>query len=131
MRQVLIKLRQHGLYVKLEKCEFSVRTVSFLGVIISLKGIAIEPRRVNAILEWPEPKSFRDIQGFIRFTNFYQRFICAFSALAARLMAMLKGSKAGKFLGPCGGSTGVPYIAQSLHKGTGFGALQLGSCNCV
>ena len=100
VRKVLIKLRQYELYVKLGKCEFSVCTVSFLEFIISLKGIAMEPHRVDAILEWPEPKSFRDIQVFIEFANFYRRFICAFSTLAAPLTAMLKGSKAGKFSGP-------------------------------
>ena len=59
----------------------------------------MEPRRVEAIAEWPEPKSCREIQTFLGFANFYRRFICAFSTVAAPLTAMLKGSKTGKFSG--------------------------------
>ena len=100
VRKVLVKLRQHGLYVKLEKCEFSVYEVGFVGFRISPAGVSIETSRVDAILEWPEPKSFRDIQVFIGFANFYRRFICSFSAIATPLTSMLKGGKAGKFPGP-------------------------------
>ena len=100
VRKVLTRLLQTGLYVKLEKCEFYVSKVGFVGFLVSPAGIAMEPQRVEAIQSWPEPKSFRDIQVFIGFANFYRRFICGFSTIAAPLTSMLKGSKAGKCTGP-------------------------------
>ena len=96
VRKVLAKLLQHGLYVKLEKCEFGVTEINFVGFQVSTRGIAMEEGKVSAILEWPEPRSVRDVKAFIGFANFYRRFIRAFSALAAPLVALLKGGKPGK-----------------------------------
>ena len=61
VRKVLVKLRQHGLNVKLKKCKFLVYKVGFVGFQISPASVSIETSRVDAILEWPEPKSFPDI----------------------------------------------------------------------
>ncbi len=91
VRWVLTQLLKHGLYVKLEKCQFNTHEVNFVGYKISPAGISMEPSRVQAILDWPEPASFKDIQVFIGFANFYRRFICSFSAIAAPLTNMLKG----------------------------------------
>ena len=51
VRKVLVKLRQHGLYINLEKCEFSVYEVGFVGFRISPAGVSMETSRVDAILE--------------------------------------------------------------------------------
>ena len=68
VRKVLARLKERGLYVKLEKREF-------LGFIISPEGIRMDPDRVKTIVEWSVPKSHHDIQVFLGFTNFYWRFI--------------------------------------------------------
>ena len=99
VRKVLTRLLQKGLYLKLEKCEFYTRKVGFVGFVVSPAGIAMEPQRVATIRGWPEPRSFRDIQAFVGFANFYRRFIRDFSTVAAPLTSMLKGGKAGKFTG--------------------------------
>ena len=52
----------------------------------------MEEERINAIKAWPEPKSVQDIQVFIRFANFYWRFIQGFSKIAALLISILKKS---------------------------------------
>ena len=52
----------------------------------------MEEERINAVKAWPEPKSVWDIQVFIRFANFYRRFIQGFSKIAAPLTSMLKTS---------------------------------------
>lgn len=96
VRSVLRRLRQHGLY---EKCEFSVSEVGFLGFRISAKGISMKKARVETIKNWPEPLSHRDIQVFLRFANFYRRFIEAFSRVVSGLTELLKGGKKGKFSG--------------------------------
>jgi hypothetical protein len=56
----------------------------------------MECSQVDIIAEWPEPKSFRDIQIFLGFANFYRRFIVKFSRIASPLSDLLKGSKDGK-----------------------------------
>lgn len=98
--QVLERLRKYSLYVKLSKCEFAVHQVEFLGYIISNEGVAMDPRRVSAIAEWPRPKTHREVQVFLGFCNFYRRFIRAYSRIASPLTGLLIGSENGKKTGP-------------------------------
>ena len=71
VRQVLRRLREYGLYAKLEKCSFGQNQVEFLGYVVSSDGIAMDPMKVQAILEWKTPLSVRDVQCFLGFANVY------------------------------------------------------------
>ena len=66
---------KYGLYAKLEKCSFGQNQVEFLGYIVSSNGIAMDPMKVQAILEWETPLSVRDVHCFLGFANFYRKFI--------------------------------------------------------
>ena len=94
VRWVLDNFRRHGLFANLKKCWFYQDEVRFLGYIVSAQGIQMEDERIEIVKSWPEPKSVRDIQVFIRFANFYQRFIQGFSKIAAPLTSRLKTSSA-------------------------------------
>ena len=100
VRAVLQRLREAKLYVKLSKCEFATTTVDFLGYRISTEGIAMDPRRVEAIQQWPEPETFREIQVLLGFTNFYRMFIARYSAVVKPITDLLEGTKNGKKTGP-------------------------------
>jgi len=82
---VLERLKQHGLYAKPEKCEFSVKSTEFLGFIISPSGISMSQSKVDAILKWPAPKNVKQIQSFLGFANFYHRFIYNYSDIVIPL----------------------------------------------
>ena len=88
---VIERLEQHGLYVKLSKCAFSVKEVEFLGYIVSTEGVSMDSSRVTAITNWPQPNSLKDIQTFNGVCNFYRRFIAKYSTIAKPLTDMLKG----------------------------------------
>ena len=90
VRQVLERLRDHKLYVKLSKSTFHATDVEYLGFRISPKGVFIDPERVQAIQEWPEPRTVREIRIFIGFINYYRRFVKHFSRLAAPLNLLTK-----------------------------------------
>src|SRR6266516_2204659 len=60
----------------------------------------MDPRRVTAIDEWEAPKTFRELQVFLGFANFYRRFVAGYSRITAPLSDLLKGSKDGKKSGP-------------------------------
>ncbi|KAL0150908.1 hypothetical protein M9458_053827 [Cirrhinus mrigala] len=90
VRSVLQRLIAHQLYAKEEKCEFHQDNISFLGYIISADGVAMDEKKVNAVLKWPRPNTLRELQRFLGFTNFYRRFIRHFSSVAAPLTAMVK-----------------------------------------
>src|SRR5258705_3725182 len=90
VRRVLAKLKEAGLYAKVEKCEFNVEKTSFLGFIISAEGIEMDPAKVEAVLNWETPGSVKDVQCFLGFANFYRRFIHKYSNLCQPLFNLLR-----------------------------------------
>jgi len=72
---VLESLREWKLYAKLSKCSFHQDNVDFLGFVVSTKGIAMDMSRIDTVRRWPVPQSYKDIQVFLGFANFYRRFV--------------------------------------------------------
>ncbi len=93
VRAALQRLIEHQLYAKMEKCEFHQTQVSFLGYIISSEGVAMDDKKVQFVLNWPQPKTVKELQRFLGFANFYRRFIRNFSTIAAPLTSLLSGGR--------------------------------------
>ena len=85
VRLVLEKLRERGLYAKLEKCLFHQTEMEFLGFIATTEGLKMDTKKVEAIVSWEVPKTVRDVQCFLGFANFYRIFIKNYSRVAAPL----------------------------------------------
>ncbi|KAH9273414.1 hypothetical protein BASA83_004074 [Batrachochytrium salamandrivorans] len=73
VRRVLDRLREKQLYCKLEKCFYGKHKLHYLGYIISSAGVEMDPKKIDAVQEWPVPTKVHDIQVFLGFTNFYRR----------------------------------------------------------
>jgi hypothetical protein len=71
----LQKLRENQLYAKLNKCEFWLKEVSFLGHIISEGGISVDPSKVKYVLSWNTSQNVLDIRNFLDLAGYYRRFI--------------------------------------------------------
>jgi len=69
--EVIRRLEENDLYVKLEKCRWKVREVGFLGVVIGPEGIKMEEEKVKGVLEWLTPKCVKDVQKFLGLVNYY------------------------------------------------------------
>lgn len=78
------------LYINIKKCTFLVKEISFLGYIINEFGISVDSTKVEAIKNWPLPKTVRDIQSFLGLASFYRKFIKNFSLFLAPLTDCLK-----------------------------------------
>jgi len=69
--EIIKRLEENDLYVKLEKYKQKVRKVGFLGVVIELEGIKMEEEKVKGVLNWPTPKCVKDVQKFLGLVNYY------------------------------------------------------------
>jgi hypothetical protein len=85
VKEVLQRLREAKLFVKLSKCEWHTQRTEYLGYIVSPEGVSVDTNRVKTIQDWPKPRTVRDIRVFIGFMNYYRRFIHGFSKLALPL----------------------------------------------
>ncbi|KAA3483482.1 DNA/RNA polymerases superfamily protein [Gossypium australe] len=79
LRVVLQILREKQLYAKFSKCEFWLREVTFLGHVVSAEGIRVDPRKIEALLDWKPPKSVAEIRSFLGLAGYYRRFVEGFS----------------------------------------------------
>ena len=88
IREVLLWLQTNKLYARGDKCAFHEDTIDYLGFILSPNGLSMDPSKVSAILEWPEPCKVKDIQSFLGFANFYRRFISDYSKITVPLTCL-------------------------------------------
>ena len=70
--KVLTKLRDAGLKLKSRKCQLFAREVEFLGHIISCEGIKTDPRKTEAVREWPRPENVHEVRSFLGFCSYYR-----------------------------------------------------------
>ena len=92
MKQILKKLRKFKLYASLKKCAFFITKVNFLKFVIFTKSILMNLSRIDIIKTWFRSKMYWKIQVFLRFINFYRRFIHHYSQIAEFLTELLRDS---------------------------------------
>lgn len=67
LRQVFLKLREHKFYVKRSrsKCQFAQQKLHYLGHIISADGVATDPSKIAAMIQWPTPSNVTELRNFL------------------------------------------------------------------
>ena len=91
---MLAKLYKFDIQANINKCEFHVTKMKYLGLIISKNGIKVDPAKVEAIKNWSTPKCMKDMCTFVGFCNFYWHFIQNFSKIAESLKSLIKKNTA-------------------------------------
>jgi len=115
VKKVLQRLEAAGISLKLEKCAFDQEEVHFLGFVIGVNGISMDPAKVAAIKEWATPKTVLEIQIFLGLANFYRRFVKNYSKIAAPLTALLK--KNAKFVWSAAAQEAFEELKSRLMSG--------------
>jgi hypothetical protein len=90
---VLQCLREHKLYGKLSKCSFYQSRIHYLGHVISDEGIAVDPAKVEAIMEWPAPTNVTEVRSFMGLAGYYRWFVEGFSNIANPITELQKKNK--------------------------------------
>jgi len=90
VEEVLRRLKKNDLFVKPEKCVWKVREVGFLEVIIGEDKVRMENEKVQRVIEWPIPKSMKDMQKFLGLANYYRWFVKDFARIAKPLYEMTR-----------------------------------------
>ncbi|WVZ63478.1 hypothetical protein U9M48_013105 [Paspalum notatum var. saurae] len=90
LKIVLTRLREHKLYAKFSKCAFWLKEVSFLGHILSEKGVVLDPSKVKDVLNWKQPEIVTEIRSFFGLAGYYRCFIKDFSKTAKPMTSLKK-----------------------------------------
>jgi hypothetical protein len=85
VRLVLDAFAKVGLYLKSKKCEFHQWEVKYLGLIIGMEGIKMDPENICAMQDWEPPSNLKDIHAFLGFANFYCCFVSNYSRIVQPL----------------------------------------------
>jgi len=85
IRRVLQILQENKLFLRPEKYEFRKEQIEYLGLVILENEVSMDLVKVAGVQEWPTPENKINVQAFLGFVNFYQRFIRDFSAKARLL----------------------------------------------
>ncbi|ESK82699.1 reverse transcriptase-rnase h-integrase [Moniliophthora roreri MCA 2997] len=89
-KRLLQRLKEQDLFLKPHKCQFDVTEIDFLGLIIRPGQVSMDPVKLSGISDWPAPTTVIGVQSFTGFTNFYQKFIGNYSAIAKLLYDLTK-----------------------------------------
>jgi ribonuclease HI len=92
LRIVLERLRQQKLYAKFSKCEFWMEKVAFLGHVLSVEGIAVDPSKVELVTKWEQLLNVTDVRSFLGMAGYYRRFIENFSKIAKPMTELLNNN---------------------------------------
>ena len=88
LEAVFQKLSAAGLKLKPSKCFFFREEIEY---VVSGKGIATNPKKVEAVTKWPTPKTVYDVRSFLGFVGYYRRFIKDFSKIAKPIREVITG----------------------------------------
>ena len=102
LREVFQHLTNAGLTLRGRKCHIGLTNVSYLGHVFSATGMSPDPKKVQAVKEWPVPINATEVRQFLGLASYYRRYIQQFSDIAAPLNALTQKGAEFSWTQACG-----------------------------
>jgi hypothetical protein len=83
-------LSQHQIFLKQSKRSFGTLEVEYLGHIVGKVGVTVDPKKIEAMQDWPHPKTVKILRGFLGLTGYHCKFVKNYGNIAAHLINLLK-----------------------------------------
>ena len=90
LKEVFERLRKANFKIQLDKSEFLRKEVAYLGHVITPEGVKPNPDKIKAVMNYPLPKTQKEIKGFLGLLGYYRKFIPKFAQLTKPLTKCLK-----------------------------------------
>lgn len=95
--EVFQRLYEHNLKIEPDKCEFLRKEVMYLGHLITDEGVKPDPKKIEAITNYPQLQNVKDVRAFLGLSGYYRRFIPDFSKITKPLTNLLKSENSFKW----------------------------------
>jgi hypothetical protein len=76
--------------LKQSKCAFGTSEVKYLGHLVGKNGVRVNPKNIEAMQDWPHPKTLKILRGFLGLTGYYHKFVKKYGNIATLLTTLLK-----------------------------------------
>ena len=93
LQEVFRRLKQHGLQINSEKCNFGCQEVRYLGYLVNAEGISVDPEKTQVVTSYPTPTNVAEVRRFLGMASWYRRFISDFSNIVSPLTSLLGKKK--------------------------------------
>lgn len=90
LNRVFNKLKNAGLTVNIEKCNFCRPSLKYLGYVVDRYGLRTDIEKISCIANYDLPTNLKELRRFIGMTSYYRRFIKSFAHIAAPLNDLTK-----------------------------------------
>jgi hypothetical protein len=101
LTKVLEILESNGLYVKLKKCTFEQPEIKFLGHIVGVAGVKVDPAKVAVVASWPAPTNVKEVRSYCGLCNYFRKFIPQYASMVAPLTALTRKDVGFKWTQEC------------------------------
>ncbi|CAM8991221.1 unnamed protein product [Rhodiola kirilowii] len=90
LEQVLEEPRRNQLVINKKKSSFGLQRLEYLKHVVSKEGVSADKLKIQTMLEWPKPKTLKELRGFLGLTGYYRKFVKNYGKIAAPLTQQLK-----------------------------------------